>query len=218
MHSLLDVDLGHFPFHINTQADYEAACARCEILVYVGDAAMRIAITAALDYDKKRGGSAGRAMTRGMAAAGLLKGDRLEPSGAIEDVSLFETTPAPFYATFWRPTRASIALHRNPLYDPYLGVTVSVMCIDSLHTLYLGVIMAFCRDLLWALIGADDWGTRAGTLAERVQLFAQIFCVGVLVLFSRRRASHHRPCCRRRALALAETTQGSALRWAGRLG
>ena len=50
--------------------------------------------------------------------------------------------------------------------------------------------MAFCRDLLSALIGADAWGTEAGTIDERAQVSARLFRAGLWAFFSRRRTSH----------------------------
>ena len=167
LHNIAGVSLDDFPFHVNTHDDYLSACGRCEVVVRVATAAARDAVAVKLFYDKKQGGSGGRAMTQNHEALGLLQGDRLEPGRGVTDVSLFETKQPPFDAVFWRPSRATVARHRNPLFSEDVGLEVTHMCVDSLHTIYLGVMLVFCRDLIWSLINADAWETGFTTAEER---------------------------------------------------
>ena len=77
----------------------------------------------------------------GLGFTTLKVGDRLEPSINCPDIGLgFDACRSyPFRVTFWREELQSWAYHRNPLWEPTLGLTVDrVMMVDFLHTVGLG--------------------------------------------------------------------------------
>jgi hypothetical protein len=120
-------------------------------------------IKASLVYDKrKRGGSFGRSITIEFPELGLEKGDRLEPSARLLDVSLFDRIDQfPCTVLFWRVSHESRTRHRNPLFDEAVGVTIDTLMVDKLHTLHLGPAQAWCLHTLWRLILADAFATNA---------------------------------------------------------
>ena len=79
-----------------TDADYDAACRACEIDVVL-DHGTFLRVRALLEYDKRSDGARGRALTMDVGPH-LLKGDRLEPTAALPDVSLFDTLTPPLYS------------------------------------------------------------------------------------------------------------------------
>ena len=83
---------------------------------------------------------------RSMPRLGLLAMDRLEPSPDLMDVAAFDTKPLPLQVVFWRRHLqggrvTDKVLHRNPLLDEPLLDAVEVVMLDTLHTLYLGVML-----------------------------------------------------------------------------
>ena len=69
---------------MNTDDEYTAACARCEVWVDIVDAEHHAAILSVLHFDKRTDGSRGRSLRR--AVAPLLIHDRLEPNPTMPDV------------------------------------------------------------------------------------------------------------------------------------
>ena len=162
------------PFHCNSQDDYDAACSRCEIWVEV-TAANHGAILSRLRYDKRvQFGSKGRALVSPVPGVpALAAGDRLEPCVALPDIGAFDELRGndfPKTCCFWRVSAETISHHRNPLFDVSLGVTMSSVTVDMLHTLHLGVFMAFCRYVIWVLLDCGCWDPPQGTEPERLQV------------------------------------------------
>eukprot|EP00969_Alexandrium_andersonii_P065942 2908245-Alexandrium_andersonii.AAC.1 len=62
--------------------------------IVLPDAAMHRRVLNALQYDKRKVGSKGRAVDRDIAEVGLQKGDRLEPCSRLPDVGLYEQIDA----------------------------------------------------------------------------------------------------------------------------
>ena len=129
------------PFHVNTDAEYAAAAARCEIWVQLTDMT-RGRLVEALAYDKRQDGSLGRALTTIVPGVSELRvGDRLEPNEQLRDVGKLEDTATPAWAVFWRRSMDTICLHRSPLWDEAIGITPTwSIALDLLHTLYLGLV------------------------------------------------------------------------------
>ena len=149
------------PWRRVTQADYDAACSHCEILITVNDTETLSAIRAALRFDKRNKGSHGRALRRDVYCVHtqLLAGDRLKPSRHLDDIFRFGIDRVfPLVATFWRVARESIATHRNPLFG-IPGFTVDRLLPDLLHVVYLGVAQNWVVASMWALFRADVWRT-----------------------------------------------------------
>ena len=173
MHDWRHVSPLGVPFHITSQQDYNTACSRCEIWVSA-DSANHGAILSRLRYDKRlQGGSKGRALTEAVPGLPLMAGDRLEPSHSLPDVGRFDTlshADLPKRVCFWRVAEETVCHHRNPLFDEAIGITMASITVDVLHTLHLGVFLAFCKYLIWELLGAGCWHPNQGTEVERVQV------------------------------------------------
>jgi hypothetical protein len=75
-------------WHMNTDDEYTAACARCEVWVDIVDAEHHAAILNVLHFDKRADGSRGRSLRR--AVPPLLIHDRLEPNPTLPDVGDFD--------------------------------------------------------------------------------------------------------------------------------
>ena len=67
----------------NSDADFEAACRRCEIRLRIVRRDTRDRIYALLRFDRRPGRAAGLAMSSDLLELGLRTGDRLEPSPAL---------------------------------------------------------------------------------------------------------------------------------------
>ena len=152
-----DFSVSDEPFPAITQAEYEAAVSRCEIVFVVNHEITRARLKGLLDDDVTARGAHGRALRLDFEDR-LRKGDRLEPGADLWDTADFDTKPLPFTCIFWRPDNESLAKHRCPLMDEAIGITVETLMIDVLHTLYLhGVYARFCAVLFYALLRGDAW-------------------------------------------------------------
>ena len=123
------------PCRINREEDFEAAVQACEIHVTLCNTTHQ-KIKNLLVWDRRAAGSRGRSLAGPVEEAGLLKGDRLEPSPSLPDVGDFEGIQSfPAQVTFWRPSRSTLLHHRSPLWDRSLGICpVRSIAIDLLHT------------------------------------------------------------------------------------
>ena len=93
------------PWRANTDDDYHAACARCELLVEVSEEDHG-ALLLLLDYEKRQAGSRGLALTEDFNSLGLKVGDRLKPSQYLANVhDLASVTDFPKQLLFWRRAR-----------------------------------------------------------------------------------------------------------------
>jgi hypothetical protein len=161
------------PFAPKTAATYEAACSSCERVVLIADAHTHALVLGALHWDKKKGGSRGRALTRDLPGLSLLLGDRLEPGPLLWDVGKFEDIPIPSRVAFWRPSNATMAMHRNPVLSGIPGVTVKHIALDTLHCLHLGVFKEFAMAAIWSLLNHDVWSVGGPDQDARLQLSVQ---------------------------------------------
>ena len=170
MHRIDSLSLIDSPWRANEDDDYFASCAACELVVSV-TREQQAELLRLLHYDRRQAGSRGRALTAAMPALGLLAGDRLEPSEELFDVGrLEEVREWPKRLTFWRSSRESMTRHRNPLFDKDLGITPwRSLTMDTLHTVYLGVMQAWCKTAIWFLIDQKVFSD-AGTVEERLVL------------------------------------------------
>ena len=126
----------------------------------------------------------GRALLNDIPHLALQKGDRLEPSAEIPDIGEpFDAMVVPLAGlpvTFWRPTRETLSRHRNPLFRRSLGITPRrCLVVDALHSLYLGIMLVWCRLFLWTLI-LDGFWCNSGTQEERVHTSHQLFKADLL--------------------------------------
>lgn len=149
------------PWQTVRDSDIDAACRRCEIWKDLTADQYKL-VKAALQYDKSKGGGAGRALIKDMPTLGLEKGDRLEPHPGMPDVAQFDDAKVfPYRALFWRRANETRTRHRNPLFDPSVGVGVGVLMVDKLHTLHLGPAQVWVCHALWAAITSDAFSTGA---------------------------------------------------------
>ena len=158
---------------INADRDYYDACDRCEKLVVVRNAGDAANIVSRLRHDRRKQGSRGRALVADLQIHGvqLLANDRLEPSPVLPDVgSLEQLTDFPKTITFWRPSAETLARHRNPVFDPEIGMTPRrSIVVDLLHALYLGILLVYARLVLWKLIVHGAYG-HTGTNHEHLSV------------------------------------------------
>ena len=155
--------------------EYDDACRRCErhVVMSRNDHATIIAL---LHYDKRKYGAKGRALSAPYPPLNLEKGDRLCPGKDVSDIgtefdaAFADPTRTHLQATFWRRGNESRARWRNPLFDSSIGVTVEIVAIDILHTLYLGIAKDFCMRVMWCLIKNCVYGYRGRPQDERDQL------------------------------------------------
>ena len=92
----------------------------------------------------------------------MLKNDRLEPNQPLHDVGKFEDLrPNPTVKVlFWRMSKETRTRHRNPLFDPALGITHRLFNDDKLHYVYLGVCGFFVQTALWLLLTANVFNVK----------------------------------------------------------
>ena len=156
MHTTMGLSAFGGPHPAKDGRHYDAACRNCEVEVTLSAADLRTLRTS-LDYDKRKAGSAGRALLVDMPHLGLQKGDRVEPSELFRDIDAVESLQAPCRLRLWRRTAETQTRHRNPLFDEGTGLTIQSVGIDWMHTISLGVVHVLMQNLVWALIGADAW-------------------------------------------------------------
>ena len=169
------------PWPARTSGEYEATCGACETTVMVETREARDKILAKLAYKK---GDQGRGRTlvadveviskSGSRRTVLRARSRLEPSASLLDVGDFDNMEPPFKATFWlsqftqHGQIVDMALHRNPLFAESLARSPTLcLSVDTLHTLYLGVVQRLVSAIVWRVMHANPWGFRG---PKKVQL------------------------------------------------
>ena len=171
LYDTVGLTLESFPFQENSDADYDAACSACEIWTEIPDEATHKHILAHLQYSKKPTRK-GRCLTRALPdlRPPLNEGDRLEPSGSLQDIGLgFDMLVSfPAIVLFWRVCLETIATHRNPL-AKVPGYGYITYAIDILHTIFLGVAQNFCKWVMWRCITKNVWAIVSDG-ADRMQL------------------------------------------------
>ena len=101
-----------------TFEDCDRACADCEFKVVDNTRVDLHKLAGSLHYVQRCQGNHGRTLSVALPSLGLLKGDRLEPSGNLMDVGQLESvTTFSLWLTFWRQANETIARHRNPLFS-----------------------------------------------------------------------------------------------------
>jgi hypothetical protein len=189
------------PWRDNQDKDYSEACSKCEVKVRVTKAWVQ-RLKPLLKYDKRAAGACGRALTKDVPGLGLLEGDRLEPSDALADVGRFEDLCPEdgdsVEVTFWRRSEETICMHRVPLWDEQLCITPSrVLCMDLLHTLYLGVMLGFCRHMVWRLLTAGVWGSFESNEGEAFKVAVMCFRHELFQWYEARARAHRDECLTR---------------------
>ena len=128
-------------------------------------------IRAALQYDRRKKGSRGRALIVDLPRLGLRRGDRLEPGPDLVDVALFDSLePGPACnVTFWRRSLETMVRRRNPLFSEETGITPDkVFMPDWLHDLALGVDKWFVVTVYHRLVGVNAFAVNGALHQESV--------------------------------------------------
>jgi len=170
-----------FAWIVNGDNDYFEAARACEILVVLRSSEDASSIVRFLRYDKRKQGSRGRALVRSLIVNGtqLQANDRLEPSVGLPDVGELENVELfPANIVFWRLRNESLTRHRNPVFDPEIGITPKrSLVVDLLHAFYLGILLVWCRFVIWRLLLAGAYGppaTNEGIVASILVLRANL--------------------------------------------
>ena len=164
MHLTNDISPISCPWTLNAPGDYARECARCEVVVAIVNALVRDRISVALKYDaRQHSPGRGRCLVAAFPELGLQIGDRLTEHNGLGDVANFEKLVTfPARVVFWRPSLDSHTKHRNPILDERIGITTTTaLAIDVLHCVHLGVMLTFCRYVIWFLLVAGAWGRRS---------------------------------------------------------
>ena len=97
----------------------------------------------------------------------------------MQDVMEFDALTVfdpPVRVLFWRPSRNTICTHRCPLLDATLGITPTrSICVDLLHSLYLGPLLAWAKHVIWLLLDNRAWGEYETTGHEQFLVAVQQF-------------------------------------------
>ena len=86
MYNPVGLSLRSTPWHVNSDSDYDIACAACEIWIDL-TAETHAMVKAALFYDKRGHGNKGRCLAYDVAPLNLKAGDRLEVWEGLRDVN-----------------------------------------------------------------------------------------------------------------------------------
>ena len=101
--------------------------------------------------------SGGRVVIIDIPHIGAQKGDCLDPTPELPDIfELGKITNVPFRLRLWRPSLASLARHRNPLFLAP-GVTMCIIRDDILHCVWLGSGQAYVLKVLNILLECNAW-------------------------------------------------------------
>ena len=145
----------------NDEDAYQDACRRCEIRLRL-TARTRTDLVVRLQYDRRDTGPRGRALCREVPGLLLVVGDRLEPSETLPNVDGLDALAMPATVTFWRRSEETLTRHRNPLFAEDIGISMhKSLTVDTLHTLYLGVMNAWCKLVVWLLLLSGLYGDAA---------------------------------------------------------
>eukprot|EP00959_Pyramimonas_sp_CCMP1952_P238226 4978226-Pyramimonas_sp.AAC.1 len=145
---------------------YEEECNHCEVRIHVTDERIRQLVlnVGLLSFDHRKQ-KTGYVLWSPVEELGLQKWDRLDPSDDLPDVALFASRELPFWCYFWRrhwDDRNRIAdrvLKRNPIFSPSLGITPKDhLHADTLHVIYLGIMLRYCAAVIWSAIESNFWG------------------------------------------------------------
>ena len=175
LHDATGVSLVATPWRDNGADDYFEACARCERKIVLTERLHGL-MKPLVQYDKRKDGARGLALIAPIPELALRTGDRVEPSAALRDVSMFfELRSFPVEIVVWRQADETLTRRRNPLFDKSIGLTPSEsLTEDTLHCLYLGVMHAFCKHLVWRVMMSGIWGL-VGTQDESLEAAAMCF-------------------------------------------
>ncbi len=76
----------------------------------------------------------------------------------------------PIDAVFWRTSRGSVRKHRNPIFDPAVGVTLESLVVDMLHCIFLGILQRFISFAWWSMVERNALQVSASNEEELLSL------------------------------------------------
>lgn len=139
-------------------SSYDEACRRCEIEVTLETREVLLEVAGLLFYDARIYGKRGRCLKEAVPALGLKRGDRVEPSAQLPDISGFEELQCPVTVLWWRSSEETATRHRNPMFEAGTGISVLTLAVDSLHCLALGVWQVVLSAIIEAIVAHDLYG------------------------------------------------------------
>ena len=152
--------------------DYHRACERCEVLVRVTqDQHRRLCLL--LRNDKRQKGAHGLSLVP-FAELELKAGDRLEPCSDLSDAGAFfflsSFPPESVPLLLWRAENETLYLRRRPLFDRDIGLNPNTaVALDLLHTNHLGVMLVYCRLVVWEFLRSGIWRVAASNRKENFE-------------------------------------------------
>eukprot|EP00959_Pyramimonas_sp_CCMP1952_P308721 6461164-Pyramimonas_sp.AAC.1 len=163
------MDSTGLPFDDRTHESYEEAVRRCEVHVRVDDEERRAELLRCLAFrDETQKKAGGLLVTSTLPGLPLQIGGALRPSQDLPDIRNLWTRPLGFVATFWRARydRKGRCLDwlssRCPIFCEQLRTSpTSVLGLDTLHTVHLGVAQRLLSCVIWRAIEGDPWGARS---------------------------------------------------------
>ena len=141
------------PSNERTHDDYIRACERCGHLVIIPDVKIYCSLRSKLYLDKEERRIFMALLIKGtLPLLNLEIGDRLEPNPEMIEYSIFDDDATSFRAArlrvlFWRRSAETAVRHRNPIFNSTIGVVCTLLSIDALHTLNLGVYKECCMQV-----------------------------------------------------------------------
>ena len=105
--------------------------------------------------------ASGLVLTNEVKKFGLMPKYRLWPGPQLRDIDRFVHCELPITVTFWRIHRDAEGRlddrvgHRNPIFGPSTGLSPNNICVDALHTVYLGVYKTYCQSVCWSAIESN---------------------------------------------------------------
>ena len=167
-----------FPHLLNDDVDYHQACGRCELLVRVTqDQHRRLCLLPR--YDKRPKGARGLSLVAPFPELKLKAGDRLELCSGLPDVGAFFSIssfpPEGVPLLLWRAENETLCLRKCPLFNRDIGLNPNAaVALDLLHTNHLGVMLVYCRHVVWEFLRSGTWGS--GCVEQNGEF--QNFCFG----------------------------------------
>ena len=162
-----------WPHRENDEEDYFTAVRRCELMVTLESALQHRRVVSLLFNDRRQDGGHGRTLLQPIliGTVQLRAGDRLEPNPLLEDPSDFESiSKFPTPVLFWRSRSGTLARHNNPIFNQGLGITPRrCLTVDGLHAVYLGIMLVFCRHVVWVVLTSNLWRGGVGTQEENIE-------------------------------------------------
>ena len=119
-----------------------------------------------LCYDKRQKGARGSSLVAPFPELWLKAGDRLELCSDLPNVGAFfcisSFRPEGVPLLLWRAESETLCLRRCPLFNRDICLNPNTaVALDLLHTNHLGVMLVYCRHVVWEFL-------RSGTIVAKI--------------------------------------------------